>query len=328
MSLADKRVLVTGGSGFIGSHLCRRLVDANAELYVMVKYNSVIDNVRLTGIWDRIKPFEADLRNLDSLRRLSDLKPHIIFHLAAYNHVGDSFTHVLEAMSTNSTGTANLMEAYSDYERFVYVSSSEVYGFQDNVPFREDLEPRPMSPYAVGKYSGELFAKMHRLSRGLPIVIVRPFNAFGPYQSPRAIIAETIIKCLLNQDIETTEGLQTREFNFVKNLVDGLFLASEHPDAIGQIVNLGCGDEMKIRDLVRKIHRLTASKSKLQIGALPTRPGEIMRMSADASKVKSLMGWEPKIDLDKGLTQTIEWYRDFLKEFGDSDSVLARLTPQ
>lgn len=328
MSLADKRVLVTGGSGFIGSHLCRRLVDANAELYVMVKYNSVVDNVRLTGIWDDIKPFEADLRNLDSLKRLSDLKPHIIFHLAAYNHVGDSFTHVLEAMSTNSTGTVNLMEAYSDYERFVYVSSSEVYGFQEDVPFKEDLEPRPMSPYAVGKYSGELFAKMHRLSRGLPIVIVRPFNAFGPYQSPRAIIAEITIKCLLNQNVETTEGLQTREFNFVKNLVDGLLLASEHPDAIGQIVNLGSGDEIKIRDLVKEIHRLTESKSKLQIGALPTRPGEIIRMSADARKAKSLMGWEPKIDLEKGLSQTIEWYKEFLKEFGDPDSALARLTPQ
>lgn len=327
MSLAGKRVLVTGGSGFIGSHLCRRLLNEGAELYVTVKYNSVIDNVRLAGVWGQIRFVEADLRNPDSLTQIREIKPQVVFHLAAYNHVGDSFTHVLEAVSSNGIGTANLMEAYSGYEKFVYISTSEVYGYQEKVPFHEDAEPRPMSPYAVGKYAGEVFARMKWLSKKHPVAVVRPFNAYGPYQSPRAVIAEITIKCLRGQEILTTEGLQTREFNFVENLVDGFVQVADRPDTVGQVINLGCGQEISIRELVQKIHILTKSKSELKIGALPTRPGEIVRMCADANKAKAMLGWTPKVGLDEGLSRTIEWYRRFLAQFANSESALARLTP-
>ncbi len=312
---ARKRVLVTGGSGFIASHLCRRLVAEGARLFVLTRYNSIIDNVRLADCWDRLTPIEADLRNVDSLRQLTRIRPQTIYHFAAYNHVGDSFTHVGEAIDVNGRGTVNLLEAYQDYERFIYISSSEIYGHQSRVPFTESAQPFPISPYAVGKYTGELYARMTWHVHRKPIVVLRPFNAFGPYQSPRAVVAELIMKCLAGEDIITTKGVQTRDLNFVGNLVDGFLLAAMRSKAVGEIINLGSGREIAVRDLVKQIHRLTGSRARLRIGELPYRPTEIWRMVADHRKAKRVLGWAPSVSLERGLKHTIAWYRAFHNVF-------------
>lgn len=319
------KVLVTGGSGFIASHLCRRLAGEGARVFVLTKYNSVIDNIRLADLWDRITPIEADLRNSDSLKKIRDLRPDIIYHFAAYNHVGDSFANVSEAIDVNSKGTVNLLDAYEDYGRFVYISSSEIYGFQRMVPFSEDAPPFPISPYSVGKYAGELYARMKWHVYKKPIVILRPFNAFGPYQSPRAVIAELIIKCLKGEDIVTTKGIQTREFNYVENLVEGFILSGIKRKAIGETINLGSGREIAIKELVKKIHALSGSSSRLRIGEMAYRPTEIWRMAADNRKAKRILGWAPKVNLEEGLVKTISWYRRFNEAFSDSASILYKL---
>jgi len=302
-----KQVLVTGGAGFIGSHLTKRLVHLGARVSVLVKYKSIIDNVRLAPIWRDVNIIEADLRNMDSLRGLKDqVCFDVVFHLAAYNHVGDSFLHVNEALQSNAVATANLLEFLSDYGRFIYTSTSEVYGHQSAVPFTEEAAPFPISPYAVGKYAGELYARMKRHQTNRPIVCLRPFNTFGPYQSDRAVIPELIIKCLLGSPIETTQGVQTREFNYVDNIVDG-FLAAATVDPVPvQVINIGSNREIAIRDLIRKIHEQTGSKSELRIGALPNRPTEIWRMCADHDRADKLLGWKPKIDFEEGLARTID----------------------
>lgn len=315
--LSGKRVLVTGGAGFIGSHLTRRLVELGAEVALLVKYQSVIDNVRVVDLWNRVKVYEADLRNLDSLLKLREFRPRAVFHLAAYNHVGDSFLHISEAIDVNMKGTANLFQALGEgFERFLYVATSEVYGHQDGVPFHEGMCPNPISPYAIGKYGGEQYARMLMEQRGLPITIVRPFNAFGPYQSQRAVIPEIIMACIDGIPVRSTEGKQTREFNFVTNLVDGMILAADREEAQGRILNLGSGEEIAIRDLIAMIHRATDSRSVLEIGALPTRPTEIWRMMADAERARTLLGWEPKVSFAEGLERTIAWFRDYRREFG------------
>ncbi len=324
--MKGKKVLVTGAPGFIGSHLTRRLVQEKAEVHILTKYNSTIDNVRLLDIWDNIHVVEADIRNIDSLKQIKEIAPEIIFHLAAYNHVGDSFTHVSEALDSNGKGTANVIEAYDGFKRFVYISTSEVYGYQTAVPFTESMNPQPISPYSVGKYAGELYCRMKQHVKNLPIAVVRPFNAFGPYQSARAVIGELIINCLLGKQIKTTEGKQTREFNYVSNLVDGMLLAATKDKAIGQVINIGCGQEVAIRDLVKKIHELTESKSELLIGGLPYRPTEIWRMCADNKKAREMLGWSPKISLDEGLKKTIKWYREYLQQYHGKESVLRRLS--
>jgi len=321
----NKKVLVTGGSGFIASHLVHRLVKEGAKVIVTVKYNSVIDNIRISDIWEKITPLEADIRNPDSLQKVKALKPHLVYHFAAYNHVGDSFRNVSEAIDVNSKGTVNLMEAYDKYERFIYISSSEVYGYQKETPFTESQTPFPISPYSVGKYSGELYARMKWHVFKDPVVVLRPFNAFGPYQSPRAIIAELIMKCLRGEDIVTTGGIQTRDFNYVENLIDGFMAAAVNTRAVGEVINVGSGRDIPIKDLVRKIHSISGSRSKLYIGKLPYRPTEIWRMRADNRKAAKLLGWKPRFSLEEGLAKTVDWFRKFNDNFNDPDSGLNRL---
>ena len=321
--MKGKKILVTGGSGFIPSHIVRRLVHMGAEVAVIVKYNSPIDNIRIIDLWSEIQIIEADIKNLDSLQQIKLFKPQIIIHMAAYNHVGDSFTHYNEAILSNSLGTANILESYQDYELFIYTSTSEVYGYQESVPFEEDMLPFPISPYSVGKYSGELYAQMKCSEQNMPIAILRPFNTFGPYQSPRAIIGELIIKCLNGQKIDTTKGEQTREFNYVSNIVDGFVLAIENKQkVIGKIINLGGGEEISISDLVLMIHELTSSTSELNIGALDYRPTEIWRMYTDAKISRTLLKWEPKINFKTGLAKSIKWYRNYLDKLGPKGSLL------
>ncbi len=316
---------MTGGSGFIGSHLTRRLIKLGADVTVLVKYNSIIDNVRLAPVWKDVNVVEADIRNPDSLKKIADIRPEVVFHLAAYNHVGDSFYQVSESIDSNAKGSVNVMEAYQDYERFVYISTSEVYGLQTEVPFDERNTPYPLSPYSVGKYAGELYARMKAHSHKKPIAIIRPFNAYGPYQSIRAVTPELILKCLRGDDIITTKGIQTREFNYVGNLVDGFIKAAIMPDIEGTVINVGCGEEVPIRDLVTMIHRLTESKSELKIGALPDRDGEIWRMCAANQRAKDLLGWEPKVSLEEGLKRTIEWHRQYLDTYENSAGGLWQL---
>lgn len=322
MNLKNIKVMVTGGGGFIPSHLVKRLLNCEARVSVLTKYNSVFDNIRLSNMWNDIEICEGDLRNLDSLKQIEKIKPEIIYHMAAYNHVGDSFLHVSETLNCNSNASANIFECYKGYEKFIYMSTSEVYGFQKTVPFRESMIPFPISPYAVGKYSGELYAKMIYHVYNLPVVVLRPFNTFGPYQSPRAIVGEIIIKCLKGTDIVATEGKQTREFNYVENIVDGLIAASESQNLNGEVINISSGSEISIKDLILLVHKLSGSTSELKIGALPYRPTEIWRMCGDNTKAKKLLQWHPKISFEEGLKKTIQWYREYLDLFEGKKSKL------
>lgn len=317
MSLKGRRALVTGGSGFIGSHLVRRLMGLGADVTVMVRYGNVMKNERLRDIWDKLQVVEADLRNRGALDAVVRTQPDFVFHLAAYNHVGESFRQVEECFDVNGKGTANLLDVCPGKECFVYTSTSEVYGHQSSVPFIETMNPEPISPYAITKYAGELYCRMKQRVKGSNrIVVVRPFNAFGPYQSTKAIIPELIMDCLKGNPIRTTKGEQTREFNFVENLVDGIVAAAACSERIEGPVNLASGEEVAIRDLVKKIAELTNTKSKVEIGALEYRPTEIWRMYADASRAKTVLGWTSKVNLAEGLKRTVEWYRHYLTHGG------------
>jgi nucleoside-diphosphate-sugar epimerase len=315
--MKDKRVVVTGGSGFIGSHLVKRLLELGAQVAVTVRYGNVMKNERLREEWSRVRVIEADLRNRGALEDVARFDPHVVFHLAAYNHVGESFRQVEECFDVNAKGTANLLDVCPGTESFIYMSTSEVYGHQAGVPFVETMNPEPISPYAITKYSGELYCRMKQRMKGSGrIVVLRPFNAYGPYQSSKAIIPELIINCLKGRPIRTTKGEQTREFNYVGNLVDGLLAAAADTQRIEGPVNLASGEEVAIRDLVKKIAELTETKSSLEIGALEYRPTEIWRMFADSSRARQLFSWTPRVSLDEGLKRTVEWYRQYLASGG------------
>jgi dTDP-glucose 4,6-dehydratase len=175
------------------------------------------------------------------------------------------------------------------------------------------MTPAPISPYAITKYAGELYCRMKQhISGGAEIVVLRPFNAFGPYQSSKAIIPELITNCLLGRPIRTTKGEQTREFNYVEDLVQGLLLAARHPTPVEGPINLAAAEEVRIGALVQTIHTLTESKSPLEIGALPYRPTEIWRMFADNSRARTILGWQPQVSLAEGLKRTVAWFREYL----------------
>ncbi len=311
--MKNKKVLVTGGSGFIPANVTRRLVKEGARVGIITKYKSLIDNERIRDIWDDVEVIEADIRNQDSLRQIAVFKPDIVVHMAAYNHVGDSFMSVSEALDVNCKGTANILEAYQDYEKFVYISTSEVYGYQTEVPFVETMLPQPISPYSIGKYGGELYCQMKMSMMKKPIVIIRPFNAYGPYQSSKAIIGEVIETCLKNRPLKATKGEQTREFNYVEDLADGIMLAVKKDEAIGNIMNLGNGEEIPIKRLILTIKELTGSKSDIQLGALPYRPTEIWHMCSNSDRARRILGWAPKTSFEDGLKKTIQWFREYYR---------------
>ena len=253
------------------------------------------------------------------------MKFDYIFHLAAYNHVGDSFTHVHESINSNLFSTINILDHGPRFKKFIHIGSSEIYGLQQKIPFAPDKTPNPMSPYALGKYSSELYARLKSRQNKNNLICLRPFNTFGPYQSEKAIIPEIIIKCLLGKEIKTTLGEQTREFNYVDNIINGIMLVCQKVKHLDKPINLGSNKPVKIKNLVKKIHQLTKSKSILKIGAIKYRPNEIWRMQAENKFVTKTLGWKPSVTFDEGLKNSIKWYKKFLKLYLDQQSSFKKL---
>lgn len=301
------KCLVTGGSGFIASHLVRQLLKRGHDVAITARYANLVKCVRLEDEWDAVAVFEADVRNRGALKLAAKWNPAVVYHLAAYNHVGQSFDNVEECFQVNALGSANVLDVFEG-AHIVYMSTSEVYGHQIDVPWEESMTPRPQSPYAITKYAGELYALMKQ-KLGMPVQVVRAFNTFGPGQSTKAVIPDLVLRCLSGKPVETSPGEQTREFNFVGNIIGGLMLAGERDIVVGP-VNLASGDEIKIKRLAEIIHELTKSKSELRIGALPYRPNEIMRMSGSYQKASHVWGYRPVVDVEIGMKATVKWYME------------------
>jgi dTDP-glucose 4,6-dehydratase len=311
-SLAGSRVLVTGASGFIGSHLTRLLVAEGVDVHALTDEVSSVYPVRLLDQRERITLHEANLNDRNAMDAVVDrARPELVFHLAAYTHVGKSWQRVDECIQTNIAGTVNLLSALADsgYRRFVYTGTSEIYG-DIPVPFREDARVDPISPYAVSKHAGESLCRVFHQGRGWPIVMVRPFNAYGPAQAPDRVIPEIIVRALRGQELRMTQGLQTREFNYVEDLADGFVRLATTPGIEGEIFNLGSGEEVSMRTLATTILDLMGNPIEAQFGALPERPTEIRRMFSDSNKAREQLGWKPTHGLAEGLEKTIRWYRE------------------
>jgi UDP-glucose 4-epimerase len=316
--LAGVKVLVTGATGFIGSHLTRRLVADGADVHALTSTVSSVYPVRLVDVKDRIKLHGGNLNDSGAMEAVvTHARPEVVFHLGAYTHVGKSWERVDECIQTNVHGTVNLLQALArrPYRRFVYTSTSEVYG-DVAVPFREDARVEPLSPYAVSKYSGERFCRMLERGRSWPIVVVRPFNAYGPAQSPDRVVPEIIVKALLQERLSMTEGHQTREFNYVEDLVDGFVRAGTVDGIEGDVFNIGGGEEISMRDLAETILELMGDPISPEFGALAERPTEITSMRSDVRKARSALGLREVRPLREGLETTISWYRRELEKTG------------
>lgn len=316
MNLAEKKVLVTGADGFIGSHLVERLVARGADVRALVLYNSFGHRGWLDTIDARtqaqIEIVAGDIR--DPFRTRTLLRDaEIVFHLASLIAIPYSYHAPESYIATNVSGTLNLLQAALDERvgRFVHVSTSEVYGSAQSVPMNEQHPLSAQSPYAASKIAADQLALSFQKSYGLPITLARPFNTYGPRQSARAIIP-TIITQVLGGKASIHLGVTSprRDFTYVTDTADGLMATAECDRAIGETLNLGSGTEISIGDLATKILAIMGKSLNITTDSRRTRPpeSEVNRLLCDNAKAAKLLGWKPTVSLDDGLRKTIDWF--------------------
>jgi len=307
-------ILVTGANGFIGSHLIKRLVSLGVKPVVFVEPNTSL--WRLSEVESKIRVFRVNIVNYEDVKRyIRKIRPVKIYHLAAYVDVSRSFELINKMIDVNLKGTINILNALLNskclFDCFINTGTCEEYG-DGRVPFLEDQKESPVSAYSASKVSTTYFCQMLSKTKKLPIVTIRPFLTYGPYQTSDMLIPLLIKKCLLGEEFETTRGEQTRDFNYISDIIDGYIKASITQKAIGEIINLGSGREYKIKDVVNLIMRMTNTRMGPKIGKLPYRAGEAMHFYCSNIKAKKLLHWQPKITLEEGLLRTIAWYREYL----------------
>jgi NAD dependent epimerase/dehydratase len=319
MDWQGQRVLVTGAGGFIGSHVVERLVELGARVRALVRYNSRND-------WGLLELLPPPIKNEIEVV-LGDLTdPHctnrmvqgcgIIFHLAALIAIPFSYIAPAHYVATNCGGTLNLLEAARQHgvERFIHTSTSETYGTAQYTPIDEAHPLRGQSPYAASKIGADKLAESYYLSFALPVVTLRPFNAFGPRQSARAIIPTIINQGLNGQVIRLGRLTPIRDLTFISDTVEGFIKAAEFSRAVGEVINLGSGRAITIGELARQIISLMGDGKEIIVEKERVRPdaSEVMELICDYGKARELLGWEPRVSLEEGLGRTIAYIRDHL----------------
>jgi dTDP-glucose 4,6-dehydratase len=315
MNWENKKVLITGGGGFIGSHLVQRLVAMKADVFAFLRYNSRADegllNLLPKDVRCQIKVIFGDLQELETVKKAME-GIEIVFHLGALIGIPYSYFHPREVFNVNTYGILNILTSAKEkgVERIVHTSTSEVYGTAQYVPIDENHPLQAQSPYSASKISADKIVESFYLSYGLPVTTIRPFNAYGPRQSARAIIPTIITQALTKDEISLGTLSPTRDFTFVTDTVEGFIKMAESEKALGEVVNIGSGYEISIGELVQKIISLVGKKEiKIKSEKERFRPtkSEVKRLWADNTKAKELIGWQPQVSLEEGLKRTIDW---------------------
>jgi len=316
MEVKNTKVLVTGAGGFIPSHLVEQLLKRNCEVTAMVHYNSFnrwgwLDYIP-EDLKKRIKVFSGDVRDPNGVREAMK-GCEVVFHLAALIGIPYSYHSPDVYIDTNIKGTLNVLQAARqlDVKKVIHTSTSEVYGTAQFVPITEEHPVNPQSPYAASKAGADFLALTFFRSFQTPVVVVRPFNTYGPRQSARAIIPTIITQVLAGKkQISLGSLTPTRDLNFVKDTALGFIKAAESEKAMGEVVNLGSNFEISIAGLVEKIAGIMGKTVDIGREQSRMRPekSEVERLWADNAKAKNLLGWAPEYTLDKGLAETVEWF--------------------
>ncbi len=307
-----KDILVTGGAGFIGSHLARTLVELGHRVRVLDNL-STGRRENLTPVLSSIELVEADMRDPQvCLRACSGVE--FVFHEAAIPSVPKSVDDPQPSHDANVTGTFNLLRAavQQKVRRFIYAGSSSAYGDTEESPKHEGIMPRPLSPYAVQKLAGEHYARAFHNCYGLETISLRYFNVFGPDQDPKSEYAAAIpafVTRMLAGECPTVygDGSQSRDFTYIDNVVHGNMLAMEADATCGESVNVACGRAMTINQVISEINRVLGTRLEPAYTAL--RPGDVMHSCADIRLAAKLLGFEPVVTFAQGLRQAIDYYR-------------------
>jgi len=320
MNWEGKKVLVTGAGGFIGSHLVERLVDLGANVRGFVHYNSL-------GRWgwlddsskkDHVDVIVGDIIDHDSVRNAVK-GVEVVFHLAALIGIPYSYQAPSSYVQTNVVGTLNVLQASlaTKVEKVVHTSTSEAYGSAQYVPIDENHPLQGQSPYSATKIGADKLAESFFRSFELPVATIRPFNTYGPRQSARAIIPTVISQVLTQSELQLGNLTPTRDLNFVSDTVEGFLHVASEAKAVGEVINIGNGKEISIGDLAQKIIKLMGKNVSIVSESQRERPeaSEVDRLCADISKARMLLDWEPKYNLDDGLSKTIAWVKSNIDSF-------------
>ncbi|MBI5034390.1 MAG: SDR family oxidoreductase [Chloroflexi bacterium] len=306
------KALITGGAGFIGSHLAEGLLAKGWEVRVLDNF-ATGHRENIKHIINQIDLLEGDVTNLTTVR-FATRNIDVIFHEAALPSVPRSVKNPLESNEVNITGTLNVLLAARDnnVKRVVYAASSSAYGDQPTLPKIETMAPDPLSPYAIGKYAGELYAQTFTRLYGLSTISLRYFNVFGPRQDPTTqyagVIAKFIRFALQCQPFTIDgDGEQSRDFTYVENVVNVNLQAAEAKFEGSPVVNIAFGQRTTINQLAKTLNEITHQKLELVYGS--PRAGDVRHSHADISRARQLLSYDPRIDLRQGLERTLEWYK-------------------
>jgi UDP-glucose 4-epimerase len=309
--------LVTGGAGFIGSHLVHRLLRDGAHVRVLDNYSSGSPaNLPFAdGFRGRLEVIEGDIRDLGTVERAAR-GAEVIYHQAAMRSVPRSVADPMGANDNNVTGTLNVFEAARrlDIRRVVYASSSSVYGASLELPKREDQPAAPISPYAVSKCANELYGAVWARLYAIETVGLRYFNVFGPRQDPKseyaAVLPRFILWGLSRQPLEVHgDGTQSRDFTYIDNVVEANLLAARSPGVGGEAFNVGCGTRISLLEIIGRLEAILGYP--LERRHTPPRAGDVAHTLADISKGKRLLGYDPLVDFDEGFRRTVEFFRGY-----------------
>lgn len=320
MDLKNKKILITGADGFIGSHLTEVLLKAGLNIRPFVLYNSLNSWGWLDHLPEMIKKeldvVAGDIRDPYGVKQAMK-GCDVVFHLAALVAIPYSYNSPVSYVDTNIKGTLNILQAARELEleKIVHTSTSEVYGTAQFVPITEEHPLQGQSPYSASKIGADHIAMAFYYSFGTPVTIIRPFNTYGPRQSARAVIP-TIITQITNGSSKINLGAlePTRDFNYIADTVNGFIAIASSDRSVGEVINIGSNYEISIGELVNLIAGLMEVQVEVETDIQRIRPkqSEVERLLADNTKAKNLLGWEPryygKDGLKRGLTETINWF--------------------
>ena len=318
MNLKNQTVLVTGGGGFIGSRLCERLVQSDANVRAFVRYTSRAEIGLLRflepDILKKIEIIRGDLRDFSAVEQASR-GVDIVFHLGALISIPYSYVHPVETVQTNVLGTLNILEACrKSGAKLVHTSTSEVYGTALRVPIDEDHPLQGQSPYSASKIGADKLVESYFRSFGLPTMTVRPFNTYGPGQSTRAVIPTIITQALAGGVVRLGNLDAIRDFTYLDDTVEGFLLTAQADTWNGETYNLGSGEEISIGAIAALIFRLMGKQAEIQLEKSRLRPekSEVLRLISDNRKAKLELGWQPTVGTEEGLRRTISWIGEHL----------------
>jgi len=315
MNLQKKRVLVTGADGFIGSHLVEHLLRAGAQVTALAQYNSFNFWGWLEDIpsLDQVQVVTGDVRDSYFCLGLVE-KVEVLFHLAALIPIPYSYRAPESYVETNIKGTLNLCQAArkAAVERFIHLSTSEVYGTAQYIPIDERHRLQAQSPYSASKIGADAIATSFYSSFQLPVLIARPFNVYGPRQSARAVIPAIISQIATGAKVVRLGNLTTtRDFTFVDDMCRGLLAVANLDGGLGEVFNIGSNREISISELFRLIAEIMSSDARIETDLERLRPAEseVQRLRCNGEKLRDASGFRPEIPLREGLRRTVDWFQ-------------------